>query len=321
MRLLFVVHRYAPFPGGSEIYVQAMAEASRDRGHNVAVFAGEHQGTYNGIPVSSDTGILLQNWDLIIVHGGDVSVQNFVLTNAARIPSPILYLLVLPSDSKECLDGLQNCALLGCSTPEDWEHCEKYGVIGKAVQVRHGINWQDCMGATGFKQKHGIEGAMFVSCGGYYPNKAMQRLADIFAIAELPDTTLVTTGYDNSHNLMPQPAPNIMPLMIADRTEVLSAIYEADCLIMHSYREGFGLVLLEAQFNQTPWIARKIAGAKVLAKHGLTYESDAELLVHLRNFSRYKYDARSAYEYVTTNHLITHTVYDIEMALYALKHP
>ena len=33
MKLLFVVHRYAPFPGGSEYYVQAMTEEALSRGH------------------------------------------------------------------------------------------------------------------------------------------------------------------------------------------------------------------------------------------------------------------------------------------------
>jgi glycosyltransferase involved in cell wall biosynthesis len=318
MNFLFVVHRYAPYPGGSEIYVQAMAEESKKKGHHVAVFAGEHQGTYNDIPVTSDTGILLQKWDLIIVHGGDVNVQNFVLTNAANIPSPILYLLILPSDSKECIAGLQGCTLVGCSTEEDWNHCQKHGVIDKAVRVRHGIDWTACIGKPGFKEKHNITGTMFVSCGGYYPNKAMRELADLFSIANLPNTTLVTTGYDNSLNLMPNSSPNIKPMLIDNRDEVLSAIYDADCLIMHSHKEGFGLVLLEALFNQTPWIARNIAGAKTLANHGWTYESDAELLTHLRNFSNYKFNARSSYEYVTNNHLISHTVYDIELALHQI---
>ena len=44
MRLLFVVHRYYPFPGGSEYYTAAMAEEALSRGHDVTVLTGEHQG-------------------------------------------------------------------------------------------------------------------------------------------------------------------------------------------------------------------------------------------------------------------------------------
>ena len=70
MRLLFVVHRYAPYPGGSEYNTANMAEEMLRRGHDVTVLAGQHQGDYNGVKVSNDyNAILNQPWDLIIVHG------------------------------------------------------------------------------------------------------------------------------------------------------------------------------------------------------------------------------------------------------------
>jgi glycosyltransferase involved in cell wall biosynthesis len=314
MKLLYVVHRYAPYPGGSEIYVQNMAEESLRRGHEVAVFAGEHQGDYNGVRVSSDTNILLYNWDLIIVHGGDVNVQNFVLSNARRIPSPVLYLLVLPSNSDVCVKALHDCQWIGCSTLADWQHCQQHNVNHKAVEIKHGIDWTTSIGSTGFKTKHGITKRMFLSCGGYWPNKAMRRLADIFEAADMPDSVLVTTGYDNRMDLMPASRGSVIPMLIDDRNEVLSAMHDADCVIMHSTSEGFGLVLLESMLNQTPWIARSIAGAEFLHSkgHGLTYHSDEELMAMLRGFNRGQFDIKGAYEYVTANHLISNTVSDIE---------
>lgn len=314
MRLLYVVHRYAPYPGGSEIYVQGMAEESLRRGHEVAVFAGEHLGNLNGVSVSSDASILLDNWDLIVVHGGDVNVQNFVLSSASRIPSPILYLLVLPSDSDVCIKALHDCQWIGCSTLADQRHCQKNGVAHKAVEVRHGIDWRTCMGTPGFKAKNSITGRMFLSCGGYWPNKAMKHLADVFEAANMDDSVLVTTGYDNRMDLMPEPRKNIIPMLIDDRNEVLSAMHDADCVIMHSTSEGFGLVLLEAMLNQTPWIARGIAGAELLHSkgYGQTYVSDAELMARIKRFDRKDFDIRGAYEHVVGNHLITNTVDDIE---------
>ena len=310
MRFLFVVHRYG-YPGGSEIYVQGMAEESCRRGHSVAVFAGEHRGNMNGVSVTHDPTILGQQWDLVVVHGGDVVIQNFVLSNAKQIKSPILYLLVLPSTSQVCLQALQDCAYIGCSTIQDREHCSRYGVMHKAVTVRHGITWQDCMGQPGFKKKYSITGRMFLSCGGYWPNKAMKELAELFESANLLDATLVTTGYDNRMNLMPTQSQTVTPLLLDNRRDVLSAIHDADCLLMHSYQEGFGLVLLEAMLNQTPWIARKIAGAEVLQEYGVTYTSDIELVNHLRTFDRSRFDIKAAYEYVCNNHLISNTVNDI----------
>lgn len=315
MKLLFCVHRYAPFPGGSEIYVQGLAEESLRRGHTVAVFAGEHQGNYNGVTVTSDQNILLQSWDLIVVHGGDVNIQNFVLSNASKIPSPILYMLILPSDSDVCVKALRDCAWIGCSTKQDWNHCEKYQVIEKSVEVRHGITWQNCMGTSGFKAKHNITKKMFLSCGGYWPNKAMRELASVFENANLTDSILVTTGYDNRMNLMPAASNLVMPLLIDDRSEVLSAIHDADCLLMHSYQEGFGLVLLEAMLNQTPWIARRIAGAETLKDYGETYDTNGELIFKLRSFDRNNFNIESAYNYVINNHLIGNTVDDIEAVI------
>jgi len=312
MNLLYVVHRYAPYPGGSEIYVQSMAEESLRRGHQVTVLAGEHKGDLNGVRVTDDANVLRGNWDMIVVHGGDVNVQNFVLSNASRIPSPVLYLLVLPSNSDVCLRALQDCAWIGCSTNADFRHAQKNGVENKAVRVRHGIKWQDCIGKPGFKQRHGITKRMFLTCGGYWPNKAMRELADIFEVAELDDAVLVTTGYEDRMGLMPRARGNIIPMLLDDRQEVLSAIHDADCLLMHSYTEGFGLVLLEAMLNQTPWIARRIAGAELLEHHGKTYDSDAELLALIRRFNRNDFDIESAYHKVTREHLINNTVDDIE---------
>lgn len=312
MRLLYVVHRYAPFPGGSEIYVQGMAEESHRRGHDVCVFAGEHMGDYNNIKVSSDPNILLQKWDLIVVHGGDVNLQNFVLHNAKNIPSPILYMLILPSKSDVCLRALNDCAFIGCSTIQDWNHCNTYNVSNKAIRVRHGIVERDCIGHAGFKQKYNIQKRMFLSCGGYWPNKAMIELASLFESANLTDSILVTTGYDNRMNLMPQKTKNILPLLIEDRAEVLSAMKDADCILMHSYQEGFGLVLLESMLNHTPWIARNIAGANLMNMYGDVYDTDDELISKLKQFDRSKYDLNGAYDYVKSNHMISNTVDDIE---------
>lgn len=316
MRLLFVVHRYYPFPGGSEYYVQAMAEEALSRGHTVAVLAGEHRGDQNRVHVTSDAQILLQQWDLIVVHGGDVGVQNFVLNNAKSIPNPILYLLILPSNSPICVQALNDCAYLGYSTLDDTDHLQRYNVLHKSRRVRHGIKHQDSVGQPGFKQRYNITKTMFLSCGGYWPNKKMQELADVFVAANIDDAVLVTTGYDNRSNLKPTPVPDrVIPLMIDDKREVLSAISEADCYVLHSSQEGFGLVLLESMLNETPWLARDIAGARVLKDHGKTYQTDQELIDLLRDFSPQQFNTTNAKNHVLNNHLIKHTVDDIEQVV------
>lgn len=322
MRFLFVVHRYIPYPGGSEYYTAAMAEEALSRGHEVAVLAGEHQGNQNGVRVSNMADMLLEKWDLIVVHGGDVGVQNFVLQNAKQIQSPILYMLILPSNSPICVQALQDCAALGWSTLDDINHLRRHGVEKKAVRVRHGIKHEDSLGKLGFKAKHGIKGRMFLSCGGYWPNKKMKELADLFVQANVADAVLVTTGYDNRMQLMPEAVPSkVIPLLIDDKAEVLSAIREADCYVMHSNQEGFGLVILESMLNRTPWISRHIAGPALLKKFGKTYNRDQELVTMLRNFDPFEFNLDDAEEHVLNNHLIRHTVDDIEQAVHTINTP
>lgn len=312
-KICFVVHRYAPFPGGSEYYVQQMAEECVQRHHDVTVIAGEHKGHLNGVRVSSDANDL-QDKDLIVVHGGDVGVQNFVLSNASRIESPMLYMLIKPSESSICLQALKDVKYIGCSAPEDWEHVVKHGVEYKSHKVIHGISPTDCIGEKGkFKDKYKIpkDKKMFLSCGGYWPNKKMIELADAFRKADLKDAILVTTGYDNRFGIMPHASENVIPLMVEDPKDIKNAIADADCYVMNSDAEGFGLVILESMINKTPWISRNIAGAKLLADYGQVYDTEEELIPLLQNFNRDINKVEYAYQHVIQNHLIKNTVDDI----------
>lgn len=312
-KICFVVHRYAPFPGGSEYYVQQMAEECVQRHHDVTVLAGEHKGHLNGVRLTSDANDLL-NKDLIVVHGGDVNVQNFVLTNAKQINSPILYMLIKPSESNICLQALQDVKFIGCSAPEDWEHVKKFGVESKSHKVIHGISPNDCIGELGkFKDKYNIpkDKKMFLSCGGYWPNKKMIELAAAFNKANLKDAILVTTGYDNRFDIMPKASENVIPLMVEDPKDIKNAIADADCYIMNSDAEGFGLVILESMINKTPWISRNIAGAKLLAQFGKVYETEEELIPLLQNFTKNEEKIEKSYQYVIKNNLIANTVNDI----------
>jgi glycosyltransferase involved in cell wall biosynthesis len=312
-KICFVVHRYAPFPGGSEYYVQQMAEECVQRHHDVTVIAGEHKGHLNGVRVTSDANDL-QDKDLIVVHGGDVGVQNFVLSNASRIESPMLYMLIKPSESAVCLQALKDVKYIGCSAPEDWDHVVKHGVEYKSHKVIHGISPIDCIGEEGkFKDKYGIpkDKKMFLSCGGYWPNKKMIELADAFRKADPKDAILVTTGYDNRFGIMPHASENVIPLMVEDPKDIKNAIADADCYVMNSDAEGFGLVILESMINKTPWISRNIAGAKLLADYGQVYDTEEELIPLLQNFNRDNNKVEYAYQHVIQNHLIKNTVDDI----------
>ena len=110
---------------------------------------------------------------------------------------------------------------------------------------------------------------------------------------------------------MPLETANVKPFLIDDRDDVISAISETDLYILHSFKEGFGLVLLESMLNKTPWIARNIAGAETMKEYGLVYNENHELVSGLRSFMRDGQMIDRAHNYVTTNHLIKNTVDDI----------
>lgn len=312
-KILYVVHRYAPYPGGSENYVRDMAEETVSRGHEAWVLAGEHKGDLNGVRVTSDFNILQQRFDLIVVHGADVGFQNTVLMNAEKIPSPILFMIIRPTESDVQLQAMNKVKFIGCSAPEDWDLITKHGHRNKSYRVIHGIDPKISTGLPGFREKYDIKQKyMFLSCGGYWPNKAMRELVSVFNSVGRDDAVLVLTGYDNRHGLMPEKSENVLPLMIDDRDDVMSAIREADLYIMHSFTEGFGLVLLESMLNGTQWASREIAGARLMREFGFTYTNDSQLREYLIDFngpSSKKID--DAYEYVIHNHMISNTVNDI----------
>jgi glycosyltransferase involved in cell wall biosynthesis len=279
----------------------------------VAVFAGEHKGNLKGIVVTSEPMILKEQWDLIVVHGGDVGIQNYVLRNADMWGGPVLYMLILPSHSQECVGALHRAAYLGCSTLADWRHVQSYNATDRAVRVRHGINAQQSIGHPGFRKKFHIDTPyMFLSSGGYWPNKAFDELVGVFKAAKRRDVTLVLTGYDNRHGIMPPNEEFVRSFLFTERQDMLDALLDADLYILNSYSEGFGLVLLEAMLNMTPWVAREIAGAELMREYGATYKTPLELETYLREFRGVTgTHLLESQKYVLTTHLVKHTVSDI----------
>jgi hypothetical protein len=290
-----------------------MAEETAMRGHHVAVFAGEHMGNQRGIRVTSDPAILMERWDLIVVHGGDVAVQNFVLNNAHRLGGPVLYMLIMPSHSVECVGALHKAAYIGCSTYADWRHVTSYNAQNRSVRIRHGINLDSSVGTPGFRKKYNIKTRyMFLSSGGYWANKAFNELVETFNKVNRHDVTLVLTGYDNRSNLMPKASEFVKPFLLDDRGEMLSALMDSDLYILNSHSEGFGLVLLESMLNLTPWVGRHIAGAELMREFGKTYTTQNELARYLNDFvGQTAAHLLESQKYVMSTHLIRHTVSDI----------
>lgn len=311
-RILFVVHRYAPFPGGSEYYTRDMAEEMRKRGHSVTVLAHEHQGDLNGVHVTNDYNILNQKWLMIIVHGCDCVSQNVVLANAAIIRSPICYMIIKPSLSLTAQHGMKYAKYLAYSTSMDLEHIKSlYPDALKARRIRHGIVVENSESAI---DTEWIHDPYYVSAGGFYPHKGMRALADAFDTYGPEGTNLELFGYADGD--IPG-SDRVKSWLGLDRESVLKAIANSRGYILNSYEEGFGLVLLEAMINKVPCYARNIAGAKDMKPYVMTYENEVDLFEVIKGFEALPEASKQSiiernYEYVMANHTIVQTCNDIE---------
>lgn len=316
-KICFVVHRYVPYPGGSEYYVQSMAEESLSRGYEVHVLTSQHKGNINSVKVTDNINILFtERFDLVVVNGGDVQIQNEVLSKCNLINSPTLYLIIKPSYSRECLQGLKNATYLGWGTTDDYEYIKSNGYINKAINIRYGIK-DNSIGKVGFRDKFNIpkNRKMFLTAGGYWPHKRINELARMFEITNDKTSLLVTVGYDNRHNNIPAKTSNVFPLMIENKEDVMSAIKESYCYIMNSSDEGYGLVLLESMINSTPWISTNVGGAKDLREFGIICNEN-DMINTIKNFVPCREKIEKARLFVLNSHLIKHTINDIDRLMY-----
>lgn len=311
-RILFVVHRYVPFAGGSEYFVRDMAEKSLERGHAVTVLAETHKGDQNGVSVTNDYQILTQKWDLIVVHGADCYSQNIVHQNAVMINSisPVLYLLIKPSESKHANYGISQHRFIGYSTKADIDFLMKKGVAKKMCRVPHGIVPERSI----FPSKN-LPSSTFIvtSAGGFWPHKRMTELADAWK-ARSSSMELHLYGYGALKNAPPD-GPNIFVHKGMSKESVIGAIARSDAYVMNSSEEGFGLVLLEAMINKTPWFARDIAGAHDMKQYGTIYTDEQDLIQKLKTYVRNDKKLLDGYNFVMANHTITDTVLGIENVL------
>ena len=260
-----------------------MAEETQKRGHDVTALVRAHFGDQNGVHVTSDLEILKTPFDLIVVHDPSNWPQSHVILNARSIPSPIYLLLIELRDSEPMLAGLADATYLGWSTSFDLAFINAHQKGSKARRYHHAIS-PDSEGSSGFRARYAIgTQKMYLSVGGYWAHKGMEELVQCFHHANPPDTTLVLMGYDNRQNVMPKESQFVRTLFGSPQEDVYAAMREADLYIMNSTFEGFGLAILEAMANRTPWIARDIAAAHDLSEFGTTYTSPEELCTLLHS--------------------------------------
>lgn len=320
MKILFVVHRAYPYPGGSEAFVHWMAVECLRRGHQVGIFADKNQGDHSGIFISSNATITSLDWDLIIVHGADCISQDFIHTQGPLNPKiPILYQIIQPSSSSAALQGLARATYLGVSTVADRNHVFKHRWQAKMREIPHGIP-EDRLGKPGFRKKYNIAGRMSMSAGGFWTHKGMQELANKFRDSNPPGEILCLFGYAKPE-LAPEQSDKIKIFHGLGDPDLLDALSESDVYIMNSRIEGFGLVLLEAMLNQVLWVSRPVGGAPDMQDYGFILpekdwcdEEETKRLVDYINLNREDKIKRNL-EYIKQHHLISNTVDGIEKVL------
>ena len=302
MKICYVAHRYYPFPGGTEYYVKNLAEETLAQGHDVTVLAAQNYGDQNGVRVTGDLNILInENFDLVVVHGSGVAMQDSVLLNARQIPSPIMFMIIRPEESKQIFPAMENSDYIACSTPTDWRFVRKYRQDNKSVQVNHSISRFD---KPLNSEKHNPYGEPYaVSVGGFWPHKGHKELSEGWTSKK----KLVMTGYHKDREWVPKLKVNQHVEFLEHKDQVLEKIAAADILVLNSIYEGFGLVLLEAMWNGVPWASTPIAGAEVLKDHGFVYNNLDELMDYIDAGEYIKGDK----QYVIDNHLNDTTVRQI----------
>lgn len=314
-KLLFVVHRYAPFAGGSEYNTQRFAEACVQLNHDVTVFAITHKGDLNGVKVTDNPLILQQEWDLIIVHG-DGSAQNIIHTAPkGSLKGKILYLLIRPDDNLPIIrEGMEKAHYIGCATSEDFAFVKKYGYDKKIQFIHYPVVVPKIITPREeLRKKFDITSSkVYMSSGGFWPHKGFDELLKAFIEVNPEDSELILTGYDARHGMPDyttigkQNGVKVQMYYLDNPLHVYELMRASNWFVWNSKpgSEGYGLVLLECIMLGCSWIGRDMAAASKLAPWmGVTYTDYDELKFYLKNPPIHDKDhARQARELIGYDH-------------------
>jgi glycosyltransferase involved in cell wall biosynthesis len=227
-KLLFVVHRYAPYPGGSEANTHRLAHQAVIEGHDVLVLADTHMGDYEGVSVTNDRRVAYDKYDLIIVHGS-CPTQDFV--HAQKLQSPVYYILIEPPKNAIATGaGLTNATWIGCGTTQDWKFIRSTRHANKARAFIYSVPKEaEFSPDTEIRDLLGVDTPyMAMSAGGFWPHKRFHELVDAFNKADNPDWSLVLFGYDTSHPFPTHGNARVKVVGGADPDHIYAAMASAD---------------------------------------------------------------------------------------------
>jgi glycosyltransferase involved in cell wall biosynthesis len=230
------------------------------------------------------------------------------------------------------------CDYLGYGTSFDFKHIVERGYLDKAREVNYGIpcgeyeyKFATIEEENRFRSLVNVpaDARMILSVGGWWPHKKMEEIIQAFKEVNDPNSHLVLCGYDSRFGPPPQnvgDATNISLVTNATHEQIMMLMATADLYVMNSESEGFGLVLLEAMVNHTPWIARNIAGAHDMKEYGVAYDTYEELVNCLKPDLTEHYkemlamNAQAGYDYTLKYRSIVNMIDDIDKVLQEAGH-
>lgn len=295
MRILHLVHRYAPYVGGSEEVVRQMSERLDRRGNDVTVLTrGTLPTPGNGVEVRDITGprdyrrkldLLTREADILMVFGQKVWCSDWL--PLARVHCPVVYFPVgFDSWSKGLLHRLyyetwqryicgRADALIALTEREEG-FLRSWIQHPKLVRIPMGIDfgyWQEPAAS-----KPPVVGPFLLHAGGYYDNKRVTDLVEVTAKVQQRglDVGLVTCGPDFRRNReMAQglaEARGVQGYLALESVSPaeLKGLYQGCAVyVSPSSFEGFGLAFLEALASGKPLVCRPVGVApELLQKTG-----------------------------------------------------
>lgn len=122
------------------------------------------------------------------------------------------------------------------------------------------------------RERQGGNGLTFLFCGAAIYRKGFDLVVRAFdrVAAEAPGTRLrvVGTAGDAAHHLDDRPRAGVQRTGPLPQTELAEELRRADCLVLPSRHDSYGMVVAEALASGLPVVVSEMVGAKELVSEG-----------------------------------------------------
>ena len=305
MKILFVSWRDLDHPkaGGSEVVVDRLARALRQRGHETALMcggpAGPHEypvvslgGTYTQYLRAPFVARRFRDWDLLVDMANGIPFFSPLWWRGPRVclfthvhadqwhdyfPGPVAkvgYLL-----EQRAVPAVYRSTEFAAISPSTMDELRATGVSSDRIHLMHlGLD-ESVLVEPGPKAAE----PTFVVLGRLAPNKAIDRLLAIWERVEaVTGGRLLVVGDGPERSRLEAQAPRGVEFLgrVTEEQKV-ELLGEAWLLVHAAPREGWGMVIMEAAAQGTPTVAFDVEGVRdaiVDDKTGVLVRDDDEFV-------------------------------------------